>query len=202
LVLLVLLETLSPLERTVFVLHDIFERPYTEIGAAMDKSETAVRQLVSRARAHLRRRRPRFEVDPIAWRQVTDQFIGPCLTGEMVGLLNLLAPDVRLIADGGGQAVAPRRVIAGASQVAPFLLKILRLRATFKDSIGVDPDAPIDYRLVNANAGPAIVVTAGERPIAHFQLQITDRAISACCLVVNPEKLVGVMSQDGPALRP
>ncbi|MGH8882808.1 MAG: RNA polymerase sigma factor SigJ [Stackebrandtia sp.] len=200
--LLVVLETLSPLERAVFVLHEVFEWPYSRIGAALDKSDAAVRQLASRARTHVRRRRPRFELDPITWRRVTDRFIGACMTGEMEGLLELLAPDVRLITDGGGKAMAPHRTIAGAEQVARFLLRILRFRPTFKNSIGVDPTAPVDYRLVTANAGPAIIVNAADRPIACFQLQITDRAIGACYLIVNPEKLAGVMSQDGPVLRP
>ncbi|MFI6515668.1 RNA polymerase sigma factor SigJ [Spirillospora sp. NPDC050679] len=202
LALLVVLETLSPLERAVFVLHEIFQWPHARIAGAMGRSEAAVRQLASRAHAHVRRRRPRFEVDPATWRQVTDRFIGACLTGEMERLMELLAPDVRLVADGGGKAVAPRRVIAGPEQVARFVLSIMRLRPSFKDSVGVGPEAPIDYLLVTANAGPALVITAGGRPIVFFQLLVTDRTVSACYLVVNPEKLSGVMAQDGPALLP
>lgn len=202
LALLVVLETLSPLERAVFVLREVFEFSYAEVAAALDRSEPAVRQLAARARTHVRERRPRFEVDPGTWRQVTDQFIGACLSGGIEGLLDLLAPDVHLIADSGGKAVAPRRVITGPEQVARFVLKILQLSPSFTDSVGVDPAARIDYRLVIANGGPAIQVTADGRPFVHFQLQVTDGRVSACYLIVNPEKFAGVMSQEGQVLRP
>lgn len=133
---------------------------------------------------------------------MTDRFAGACLTGSLQGLMDLLAPDVRLVADSGGNAVAPRRVITGPEPVARFILKILRLSPSFLRSVGVAPTAHVDYRLVIANGGPAIQAVAGDRPFVHFQLQITDDGIGACYLIVNPEKFAGVMSQDGPVLRP
>ncbi|MDL4813511.1 RNA polymerase sigma factor SigJ [Actinomadura opuntiae] len=200
--LLVVMESLSPLERAVFVLREVFAFSYAEIGAALEKSEPAVRQLAARARGHVRERRPRFEVDPVVWREVTDRFFAACLTGGLEGLMDLLAPDVRLIADSGGNAVAPRRVVTGREQVARFVLSIMRLRRSFTDSAGVAPTAHIDYRMVTANGGPALQVTADGRPFVHFQVQAADGLVNACYLVVNPEKLAGFMSQDGPVLRP
>ncbi|MBO2455666.1 RNA polymerase sigma factor SigJ [Actinomadura barringtoniae] len=200
--LLVVLESLSPLERAVFVLRDVFEFGYPEIAAALEKNEAAVRQLATRARAHVREGRPRFEVDPETWREVTDRFVAACLNGGVQGLMELLAPDVRLIPDSGGNAVAPRRAIVGAEQVARFVLKIMQLTGSFLASVGVEDRAQTEYRMVMANAGPAIQVVAGERPIVHFQLQVTDGVVSACYLVVNPEKLGGVVSQDEWVLRP
>jgi RNA polymerase sigma-70 factor (ECF subfamily) len=202
LALLVVLETLSPLERAVFVLRDVFSFSYGEIGAALEKSEPAVRQLAARARAHVRERRPRFEVDPAVWRQVTDRFIGACLNGGVEGLMELLAPDVRLIADSGGNAVAPRRVLVGPERVAPFVLKIMRFSTSFLRSVEVGPEARIEYRLVVANGGPAIQAVADGRPFVHFQIQVTDGKVGACYLIVNPEKFHGVVSQDGGVPRP
>ncbi|MQY08520.1 RNA polymerase sigma factor SigJ [Actinomadura macrotermitis] len=202
LALLVVLESLSPLERAVFVLRDVFEFPYAEIAAALDRREPAVRQLAARARTHVQERRPRFEVDPVAWRQVTDRFLGACLNGDVAELMGLLAPDVRLIADSGGKAVAPRRPITGPEQVARFVLKIMKLSRSFTDSAGVDPAARIGYRLVTANGGPALQVTADDRPFVHFQLQVADGRVSACHLIVNPDKFAAVTAEDGPALRP
>lgn len=202
LALLVVLESLSPLERAVFVLREVFAFGYPEIAGLLDRREPAVRQLAARARAHVRERRPRFEVDPVVWRRVTDRFAAACLEGRIEDVMALLAPDVRLVADSGGNAVAPRRAIAGPEQVARFLLQIMRLRKPFLSSVGVDGAAQtLEYRLVEANAGPALQVTADGRPIVHFQLQVADGRVVACHLVVNPEKLGAVMSQTGRVLR-
>ncbi|MBW8484290.1 RNA polymerase sigma factor SigJ [Actinomadura parmotrematis] len=205
LALLVVMETLTPAERAVFVLREVFAFPYPDIAAALGKKEPAVRQLAARARAHVQERRPRFEVAPDRWRQVTDLFAGACLTGGVEGLMDLLAPDVRLVADSGGNAVAPRRAIVGREEVARFVLHIIKLSPSFLRSVGVGPGTPTEYRLVTANGGPAFQVVAGERPIVHFQVQAEageGGKVAACYLVVNPEKLGGVLSQDGPALRP
>ncbi|WP_018658413.1 RNA polymerase sigma factor SigJ [Actinomadura flavalba] len=202
LALLVVLESLSPLERAVFVLREVFAFGYPEIARLLDRREAAVRQLAVRARAHVRERRPRFEVDPLVWRRLTDRFAAACLEGRIEGVMELLAPDVRLVADSGGNAVAPRRVIVGPEPVARFVLQVMRLRKPFLSSVGVDGDTQtVEYRLVEANAGPALQVTADGRPIVHFQLQVADGRVVACHLVVNPEKLGAVMSQDGAVLR-
>jgi RNA polymerase sigma-70 factor (ECF subfamily) len=200
--LLVVLESLSPLERAVFVLREVFAFSHAEVAAVLDRSEPAVRQLAARARAHVRERRPRFEVDPVVWREVTDRFIAACLNGSVEELMGVLAPGVRLIADSGGNAVAPRRAITGPEQVARFVLSIMGLKRSFTDSAGVAPDARIEYRIVTANGGPALQVTADGRPFVHFQVQVEDGLVGACHLIVNPEKFGAVMSQDGPALRP
>jgi len=104
---LVVLETLTPLERAVFVLREVFGFTYAEIGDALDRSESAVRQLTKRARDHVRERRPRSEPDPGIRRTVTEQFMTAAATGDVAGLLRALAPDVELVADGGGLVRRP-----------------------------------------------------------------------------------------------
>ena len=106
---LVVLETLSPLERTVFVLHEAFAYPYTEIAEILDRSPAAVRQLAHRAREHVAARRPRFALDPDLRREATERFLRASLHGDLAALLELLAPDAVLWADGGGKVRAPRR---------------------------------------------------------------------------------------------
>src|SRR5690606_37179788 len=126
LALLVVLETLSPLERAVFVLREAFGLPHAEIATAIGRSEAAVRQLARRAREHVRARRARFAVDRAERRRVTERFLAAAMGGDLDGLVALLAPDAALVGDGGGKAPAPLRVIHGAVKVARFLLAITR----------------------------------------------------------------------------
>ncbi|RJL22939.1 RNA polymerase sigma factor SigJ [Bailinhaonella thermotolerans] len=200
--LLVVLETLSPVERAVFVLHDVFEVPYGEVAAVLGKSEPAVRKLASRARAHVRERRRRFDADAATWRAVTDRFIDACLHGGIEGLMELLAPDVELIADGGGRALAPRRAVAGAEKVARFVLKVMAVQPAFRRSAGLAPATKIGFALVTANGGPAIVLSAERRPIALFQVTARDGKIGTCYMLVNPDKFAGLVSQEAGVPRP
>ena len=110
---LTVLETLAPAERAVFVLREVFDVPYDEIAAAVDKSPAAVRQIAHRAREHVAARRPRMQVDRAEQQQVVERFLAALRTGDLQGLLDVLAPDVVLVADGGGEVAAARRPVRG-----------------------------------------------------------------------------------------
>ena len=186
--LLVVLETLSPLERAVFVLREAFDLPYGEIAEALGSREPAVRQLAHRARAHVAARRPRYESDPRAHRTVSERFLAACAGGELAELVGVLAPDVTLVADSGGVTPAPRRPLRGARTVARFLLYGLRA-------------APDDVRLVprTLNAGPGLVAFSGGAPLATLVLDSDGGRIAAIYLVSNPGKLGAVAVQPDDA---
>src|SRR5918993_4935019 len=120
--LLVVLETLSPLERAVFVLREAFELPYGEIAEALGSTETAVRQLAHRARAHVAARRPRYESDPIVHRTVSERFLAACASGQLSELVDVLAPDVTLVADSGGAPLATLVLDSAGGRIAAIYL--------------------------------------------------------------------------------
>src|SRR3712207_2982536 len=115
---LTVLETLAPAERAVFVLREVFDVPYAEIAQAVDKTPAAVRQIAHRAREHVAARRPRIRVDLAEHQQVVDRFLAALRTGDLQVLLDVLAPDVVLVADGGGEVAAVRRPVVGRERVA------------------------------------------------------------------------------------
>jgi hypothetical protein len=121
---LIVLETLSPLERAVFVLREAFAMPYAEIAEILGRSEVALRQLARRARDHVRERRPRFDTDQTTCQRVTEHFLEATTNGDLDALIEVLAPGVRLVTDGGGRVLAARRPIQGADKVARFLLSV------------------------------------------------------------------------------
>ena len=118
---LTVLETLTPIERAVFVLREVFDLPYAEIAEAVGKSPAAVRQIGHRAREHVASRRPRVEVHRSEQRQVVERFLAAVTQGDLQGLLDALAPDVVLVADGGGIAQATLKPVVGAKKVANLL---------------------------------------------------------------------------------
>src|SRR3712207_2541131 len=122
---LVVLETLSPLERAVFVLREAFGFTHAEIADALGRSEEAIRQLASRAAKHVRERRPRFEPDPARHETVTRRFLAASLSGDVEGLVQVLAPGVELVADSGGLVRAPLLPVAGADKVVRFLASVV-----------------------------------------------------------------------------
>ncbi|WP_436764013.1 RNA polymerase sigma factor SigJ [Streptosporangium sp. V21-05] len=207
LALLVVLETLSPLERAVFVLREAFGMPYAEIGEMIERSEAATRQLARRGREHVQEGRPRFEVDRGVRRRITERFAEAAVGGDLGALTAMLAEDASLVGDGGGKAKAPLRVITGARKVARFLASIAtgdRLRA-FMESIGagpvsgfgvepgsgfgVEPGSGFGVEIAEVNGGPAVVVTAEGRPVTVLSLVVEDGLITTVFLVANPEKL-------------
>ncbi|MFG2015105.1 RNA polymerase sigma-70 factor [Actinomadura geliboluensis] len=181
---LVVLETLSPLERAVFVLKEVFGYPYAEIARALDRSEASVRQLGTRARKHVQARRPRFEAGGADRRAVTERFFDAVLGGDINRFMEVLAPDVALWSDGGGKVRAPRRVIFGAEKVARFFSAVSQ--QTYQ---GVEP-ADMRFERVELNGEPAVVVSGPAGPISAFTADAdADGRIQAIHLVANPDKL-------------
>ncbi|HXW33369.1 MAG TPA: RNA polymerase sigma-70 factor [Acidimicrobiales bacterium] len=124
---LTVLETLGPAERAVFVLHEVFETPYDEIAEVVGKSQAAVRQIAHRARQHVAARRPRMQVDRAQQEATLEKFMAAIFSGDLQGLLGILAPDIVLIADGGGLVPAARKPITGIERVAAFLARVVEL---------------------------------------------------------------------------
>ncbi|MFE6622795.1 RNA polymerase sigma-70 factor [Streptomyces sp. NPDC057740] len=178
---LVVLESLSPLERAVFVLREAFGYPYAEIAAMLDRGEPAVRQLAGRARKHVDERRPRYEVDPVQRRDLTERFLAAAAEGDLEGLMSLLAPDVRLVGDSGGKAKAPVRVLETADKVGRFLIGAARKGA-----------ADVSFRFLEVNGGPAVLVRSGDKPDSVFQLDVLDGRIQAVYIIRNPDKLTSL----------
>ncbi|MFD3730208.1 RNA polymerase sigma-70 factor [Streptomyces sp. NPDC058632] len=175
---LVVMESLSPPERAVFVLREAFGYPYSDIAALLDRGEPAVRQLAARARRHVEERRPRYDVDPARRRDLTERFLAAAAGGDLEGLMKLLAPDVRLIGDSGGRTRAPLRVLESAGKVGRFLVGVTRKGF-------LDPSV----RLLELNGGPAALVLTGGRPDAVFQLDIVDGRVQTVYIIRNPDKL-------------
>ncbi|MFE7271024.1 RNA polymerase sigma-70 factor [Streptomyces sp. NPDC057623] len=178
---LVVLESLSPLERAVFVLREAFGYPYAEIAAMLDRGEAAVRQLAGRARKHVDERRPRYEVDPVQRRDLTERFLAAAAEGDLEGLMSLLAPDVRLVGDSGGKAKAPVRVLESADKVGRFLVGVAQKGA-----------ADVSFRFLEVNGGPAVLVRSGDKPDSVFQLDVRDGRIQAVYIIRNPDKLTSL----------
>ncbi|MEU2032501.1 RNA polymerase sigma factor SigJ [Nocardia amamiensis] len=181
---LVLLETLTPDERAVFVLREVFGFDYDDIAAAVDKSVLTVRQVAHRAREHVQARRRRFEpVEAAKIAQITEQFMTAAATGDMAGLLSLLAPDATWTADSGGKAIAARRPVVGAQQVALVLMDLFyKARRT--------PNLRIET--VNCNHTPAMVVYGDDHLEGVFLIEIIDGKITNFYAIRNPDKLVTV----------
>ncbi|MFC8307460.1 RNA polymerase sigma-70 factor [Streptomyces olivaceus] len=175
---LVVLESLSPLERAVFVLREAFGYPYAEIAAMLERGEPAVRQLAGRARRHVDERRPRYDVDPAQRRDLTERFLAAAAGGDLAALLELLAPDVRLVGDSGGKSRAPLRELEGSDKVARFL------QGAARKSV---PD--LTHRLLEINGGPALLVLSGGAPDSVFQLDVSGGRVQAVYIIRNPDKL-------------
>ena len=174
---LTVLETLGPVERAVFVLREVFDTPYDEIADAVDRNQATVRQIASRARNHVAARRPRMEVGRIEQQEVANQFLAAINSGDLQGLMDVLAPDVVMIADGGGLAPAFRRPIEGMEQVASTLSGLARAA----------PDAVAATMWLNG-AHAVRIDRAGVLDTA-ISLAIENGRITRIYAVRNPEKL-------------
>ncbi|MET8583853.1 RNA polymerase sigma-70 factor [Streptomyces collinus] len=175
---LVVLESLSPLERAVFVLREAFGYPYAEIAVLLDRGEAAVRQLAGRARRHVEERRPRYDVDPVQRRDLTERFLAAAAGGDLQALMTLLAPEARLVADSGGKAKAPVRVLHSADKVGRFLAAVAARNA-----------ADLSVRLVEVNGGPAVLTLVGGKPDTVFQLDVVDGVITTVYVLRNPDRM-------------
>jgi RNA polymerase sigma-70 factor, ECF subfamily len=178
---LVLLESLNPTERAVFLLREVFDYDYPEISRLVGKTEANCRQISRRAREAVAARRPRFERSPEQEERLTELFVEACTSGDLEGLLSLLSEDVTLWSDGGGRVRAALNPIHGADRVARFLVGILR-----------EVPAGFAVRLARVNGRPGVLAYEGGRPTGVVSLDVSEGRIQAVRIVVNPEKLGSV----------
>jgi RNA polymerase sigma-70 factor (ECF subfamily) len=175
---LTVLETLGPAERAVFVLREVFDVPYEEIAEAVGKSSAAVRQIAHRARRHVAARRPRIEVSRAEQQRVVARFLAALTTGDMQGLMDVLAPEVVLISDGGGLVPAARKPIEGADKlVAAFAAGYTRLPAQLTG-------APVWL-----NGAPGARIDIGGEVAAAVSLTVENGRITRIYAIWNPHKL-------------
>ncbi|MCX5582284.1 RNA polymerase sigma-70 factor [Streptomyces erythrochromogenes] len=191
--LMLVLETLSPTERAVFVLREVFDVGYEEIAAAVGKSSAAVRQIAHRARKHVDARRPRQAVSAAQTRAALESFRGALESGDPQDLLAVLAPDVVLVADGGGIKQAALRPIAGAERVARFMV----------GGIGKNDrnNLPMTLAPTVVNGSPALAVHLGGELDGIMTVRVEDSRITGLYYVRNPEKLARLASEIPLALR-
>ncbi|NKY33700.1 RNA polymerase sigma-70 factor [Nocardia speluncae] len=181
---LLVLETLAPTERAVFVLREVFALGYDEIAAAVDKTPSAVRQVAHRARVHVAARRPRGMVSPGETRDALAAFRRAIETGDLQGLLDLLAPDVVLLGDGGGVKEAAPQPIVGAGAVA----RLLRVGLPrFGDTLTAEP--------VHINGSPALIVRSDGQIDDVVAIRIDNGRVSGLYIVRNPQKLARVQEE-------
>jgi RNA polymerase sigma-70 factor (TIGR02957 family) len=182
LALLVLLESLSPEQRAVLLLHDVFDYGYPEIAAIVGKNEDNVRQLATRARRHVEQRRPRFQATREQRDKLARRFFRAAEQGDLAGLEALLAHDVQLTADGGGKAPALARSVRGRSRVARTIVNYWNRRLARVPGASVRP--------VEINGDPgALVLDAQQRLIGACALDIAGAQITGISAIVNPDKL-------------
>jgi RNA polymerase sigma-70 factor (TIGR02957 family) len=176
-----LLETLSPEQRAVLLLRDVFDYGYEEIAEIVNKSEDNVRQLASRARRHVEQGRPRFETSEEQREQLAERFFAAARDGDMAGLEAVLAHDVTLSGDGGGNVPALARTLQGRARVARTLINWLKLSSRIPG---------VSLRPAEINGGPgALWLDAEGRLAAVWSLDVAGGEIRAISSVVNPEKL-------------
>jgi RNA polymerase sigma-70 factor (ECF subfamily) len=181
---LVLLETLTPDERAVFVLREVFGFDYDEIAGAVGKSVTTVRQVAHRAREHVHARRKRFDpVDSARTTELTTQFLTAASTGDLDGLMSMLAPDAVWTADSNGKASAARRPVVGADKVAKAIIGLFRLGQKL-------PDVRVETAVYNS--APAVVVYSGDHLEGVFLVEVVDGKITHFYAMRNPDKLGGI----------
>ncbi len=172
---LTVLETLGPAERAVFVLREVFETPYDEIAEAVGKSPAAVRQIARRAREHVAARRPRARVDRAQQQAAVEKFMAAIATGDVRGLVAVLAPDVVLISDGGGLVAAARKPITGAERVAAVLARAAQV-----------PGFVMTPAWLNGMPGARVEVAGATAAVG---LVTEDGRISRIYGIANPHKL-------------
>jgi RNA polymerase sigma-70 factor (TIGR02957 family) len=172
---LTVLETLGPAERAVFVLHDVFETPYDEIAEVVGKTPAAVRQIAHRARQHVAARRPRMQVDRAQQEATLEKFMAAISSGDVHGLVEVLAPDVVLIADGGGLVPAARKPITGVATVSAFLVRLAEL-----------PDLVLTTAWFNGMPGARVDVGGQATAVS---LAVEDGRITRIYAMRNPQKM-------------
>ena len=174
---LTLLETLTPIERAVFVLREVFDVPYEEIAETVGKTTASVRQIAHRAREHVAARRPRMHVDRTEQERVVERFLAAVTTGDVQGLMDVLAPDVILVADGGGVAQAARHPVAGADRVMAYLAAVPR----------VVTEAEVSTLWING--APAARIDSAQFGTTVITLALENGRITRIYAMRNPHKL-------------
>jgi RNA polymerase sigma-70 factor (ECF subfamily) len=177
---LTVLETLGPTERAVFVLHEVFDVPYDEIAEAVGKTPAAVRQIAHRARDHVAERHPRIQVERDEQERVIERFLAALNTGDLQGLMDVLAPDVVLVADGGGVVTAAVRPIVGAERLVTFF------------AAGLAQAGPFVGSPMWLNGAPGARVERDGELVGAISLTVENGRITRIYSVVNPNKLAGL----------
>ncbi|CAN5519713.1 RNA polymerase sigma-70 factor [soil metagenome] len=194
---LVVLQSLSPLERAAFLLHDVFGHDFGEVARMLERSPAAVRQLASRARAHVAARPTRQRADRAQARMVTEAFLAACAGDDLEAMMGVLAPDIVFVGDGGGKATAVPVPVRGAGRVGGMLRGFWRVGA--RQGLSVE--------VVEVNSEPAIWVRDGTRTDSLLVLEVSEDRITAIRGVRNPEKLASFqpgtrpVASSSPALR-
>jgi RNA polymerase sigma-70 factor, ECF subfamily len=180
--LLLILESLSPVERAAYLLRRVFDYDYDVIAQVLEKSEPSCRQIVSRAEKRVHDQRPRFDADPAQAERLTDAFLQACSTGDLNGLVQLLASDAVLYSDGGGKAHAALAPIRGADKIARFF-------------VGINKKAPpgMEVCRVRVNGQPGLITKLDGQPILVLTLDVVDGRIANCFVIRNPDKLARVV---------
>jgi len=181
---LVLMECLTPQERAVFLLREVFEHSYEEIASILGSSAASCRQMFHRAQKRLAERRPRFKPEPAQQQRLFASFVAACQRGDLAALIQALAQDVTIWSDGGGKASAARRPIVGRDAVARFLLGLVRI-------------APENLRiqLVEVNTSPALLLWEGDSLISVMVFDFEGEHLQAVHAARNPDKLAFIESQ-------
>lgn len=180
---LVILESLSPVERAVFLLREVFEYDYDEIARIVEKSEDNCRQMVRRAKAHITERRPRYEVRREEHERIIFQFGLAVHSGDMEGLLALLANDITSFSDGGGKVSAARNPVVGPDHVARLIIGV----------VGKLPEGALS-EIGQINGQPAILTQVNNRPYNVLIFDVADGRIRRIYNILNPEKLRNIKS--------
>jgi RNA polymerase sigma-70 factor (ECF subfamily) len=184
---LLALERLSPLERAVFLLHDVFDEDYASVAETLGRNEAAVRQLAARARAHVKDNRPRFTVSQEDAAKLAAAFMAAAAQGDMKALSSVLAEDAVLISDGGGKRTAALRPMTGRDD-------IIRLLEGIAWRSGYSPLWPLSFRAVRINGYPGVIMEREDGPMTVAFQPGEDGKLAAIYLVRNPDKLARLPS--------
>ncbi|MFN8575271.1 MAG: RNA polymerase sigma-70 factor [Candidatus Sericytochromatia bacterium] len=175
---LLLMEKLSPYERAVFILHELFDYSYLEISKIIEKSETNCRQILHRANEHISKDKKRFNTTKEQQINIITKFFDACNKADLEGLINLLSNEIVLVSDGGGKAIAVKYPLVGAEKVAKFF-------------IGLRQKSPSDYniKIREINNNIAFIGYSNNKIINVVVLEINDNLVSSFYIIVNPDKL-------------
>jgi RNA polymerase sigma-70 factor (ECF subfamily) len=184
---LVVLETLSPVERAVFLLREVFGYSHAEIADTLDRPEPTVRQIAHRARDHVRARRPRFDTDEAQREEVTERFIAACSGGDLNAVMELLAPEVTAWSDGGGKVTAARRPLHGPDHVARWVLGVL--------AKPVSAGVTLEPATINGELG--VLLTVEGIAVGAVSFDLVDGRLHNVWFQLNPDKLNGLRPNNG-----